>query len=292
MKAYLAADHLSDATGKTIAIAISKNGAAFANSSVGAVNATEIGNGWYYVDLSAVDTGTQGPVVVRGVEASIDNVELVYQVVDPTNLGASNLDAATSSRSTFAGLSAGDHTAIAADAVAGLTAQGYSSARAGYLDTLNGIVAAIWGAAARTLTAFGFGVGASAADVRVEMDANSVKLANLDAAMSSRSTFAGGAVASVTDPVTVGTNSDKTGYALAAAPPTASDVADAFLDRSLAGGANGGRTVRDSLRVSRNKVVIAGTTITVYAEDDVTVAWTGTLTTDPSAVPITALAPA
>jgi hypothetical protein len=40
--------------------------------------------------------------------------------------------------------------------------------------------------------------------------------ANLDVAVSTRSTFAGGAVASVTAPVTVGTNSDKTGYSLAA----------------------------------------------------------------------------
>ncbi len=39
----------------------------------------------------------------------------------------------------------------------------------------------------------------------------------LDAHVSSRSTYAGGAVASVTAPVTVGTNSDKTGYALSSA---------------------------------------------------------------------------
>lgn len=39
--------------------------------------------------------------------------------------------------------------------------------------------------------------------IRQEMDANSTKLAFLDAAVSSRSTFAGGAVASVTAPVTL-----------------------------------------------------------------------------------------
>ncbi len=38
---------------------------------------------------------------------------------------------------------------------------------------------------------------------------------NLDAQVSTRSTYAGGAVASVTAPVTVGANNDKTGYALA-----------------------------------------------------------------------------
>jgi hypothetical protein len=41
--------------------------------------------------------------------------------------------------------------------------------------------------------------------------------AQLDATVSSRSTYAGGAVASVTAAVTVGTNNDKTGYALSAA---------------------------------------------------------------------------
>jgi hypothetical protein len=39
---------------------------------------------------------------------------------------------------------------------------------------------------------------------------------NLDAKVSTRSTFAGGAVASVTAPVTVGTNQDKSGYSISA----------------------------------------------------------------------------
>lgn len=45
--------------------------------------------------------------------------------------------------------------------------------------------------------------------------AGSILGQNLDAKVSSRSTFAGGAVASVTSPVTVGANNDKSGYALA-----------------------------------------------------------------------------
>lgn len=88
--------------------------------------------------------------------------------------------------------------------------------------------------------------------IRTEMDTNSTKLANLDATISSRSTFAGGAVASVTGAVgsvtgsvgsvtgavgsvtgavgsvtagvTVTTNNDKTGYALSVTPPTAVQV--------------------------------------------------------------------
>jgi hypothetical protein len=56
------------------------------------------------------------------------------------------------------------------------------------------------------------------------------------------STYAGGAVASVTGAVgsvtagvTVTTNSDKTGYSLATTPPTSADIADAVWDELAAG---------------------------------------------------------
>lgn len=60
---------------------------------------------------------------------------------------------------------------------------------------------------------------------------------NLDATVSSRSTYAGGAVASVTAAVTVGTNNDKTGYALTAAydaAKTAAQTGDAMALTSAA----------------------------------------------------------
>jgi hypothetical protein len=49
-------------------------------------------------------------------------------------------------------LTTGEHTAIATDTQTGLTAQGYTTTRAGYLDTLNGLVANIWTNATRTLS--------------------------------------------------------------------------------------------------------------------------------------------
>lgn len=82
LKVKLSSDHVSPATGKTVAITISKAGAAFGNPSAGATNATEIGNGWYYVTLSATDTGTLGPLVVLGTAASCDNSDEAFQVVD------------------------------------------------------------------------------------------------------------------------------------------------------------------------------------------------------------------
>lgn len=60
--------------------------------------------------------------------------------------------------------------------------------------------------------------------------------------------------------------------------PTTAQIADKVLGRNQAGGSDGGRTVTSALRALRNKVVIDGSTITVYEEDDVTVAWSGTVT--------------
>jgi hypothetical protein len=93
LKGYLASDHISDATGLTPVIKVSKNGAAFADPHVGATNAASIGNGWYYVDLDATDTGTLGPVVIRATVATMDTIEIVYQVVDANTMGAAALPA-------------------------------------------------------------------------------------------------------------------------------------------------------------------------------------------------------
>jgi len=80
-KAYLASDHATEATGKTIAITISKNGGAFGNPNAGATNATEISSGWYKVTLDTTDTNTLGPVAVRGAVATIDDVGILLEVV-------------------------------------------------------------------------------------------------------------------------------------------------------------------------------------------------------------------
>jgi hypothetical protein len=79
------------ATGKTIAIQISKNGGAFANPAAGALNATEVSAGTYYADLGAADIGTLGPLVFKGAEASIDNVKAHMRVVNANTLGAAAL---------------------------------------------------------------------------------------------------------------------------------------------------------------------------------------------------------
>lgn len=68
------------------------------------------------------------------------------------------------------------------------------------------------------------------------------------------------------------------------------ELADRLLARSLATGADGGRTVQDALRVLRNRREDAAGTFTVYEEDDVTPAWTAA-TTRAAGNPITEIDP-
>ena len=68
-------------------------------------------------------------------------------------------------------------------------------------------------------------------------------------------------------------------------------IADTFLGRTIAGAANGGRTVTSALRALRNRVTRVGATLTVYAEDDTTTAYTAALTTDSAAATITGVDP-
>jgi len=80
-RAFLASDGKTPATGKTIAITISKNGGAFGNPNAGATNATEISSGFYKFDLDATDTGTLGPLAWRGANADINDAADVIEVV-------------------------------------------------------------------------------------------------------------------------------------------------------------------------------------------------------------------
>lgn len=88
-----------------------------------------------------------------------------------------------------------------------------------------------------------------------------------------------------TDGVVVASGS-KTGYALTSAEHT--NIADELLKRdwtSVSGEAS--RSVLNALRFLRNKWSLSGTTLTVCEEDDSTSAWTGTVTTNASADPVT-----
>jgi hypothetical protein len=190
-------DHTTPATGKTPTVTLSKNGAAFA-SPAGAVS--EVGSGWYQVAGNATDAGTLGPLLLHATATGADATDVFYEVVafDPTDaagLGLSRLDAAVSSRSTYAGGAVASVTgnvggnvvgsvgSVVADV--GITQAGADKVWTSAARTLTSfgtlvadVATAVWGAASRTLSAFGFGV-------------------------------------------TVTTNSDKTGYSLSAGEHTA-----------------------------------------------------------------------
>lgn len=158
-------------------------------------------------------------------------------------------------------LTAAEHTAVAADTQTGLTAQGYTTTRAGYLDTLNGLVQVIWDKATSALTTAG-SIGKLLVD-------------NINATISSRSTYAGGAVASVAAGVTVTTNNDKTGYALTVTPPTAAAVAAAVWTDLLVGSdfstsASIGKLLKDNVNAqisaSDNSVQISQLDVSLSSE--------------------------
>ncbi len=72
------------ATGKTVAVILSKAGAAF-GAAAGAV--AEISAGWYKVSLTTVDTGTVGDLAYNCTAASCDPTDFTDQIgVDPVNL--------------------------------------------------------------------------------------------------------------------------------------------------------------------------------------------------------------
>jgi hypothetical protein len=132
-----------------------------------------------------------------------------------TNLD--NLDAAVSTRLATAGYTAPPTAGVIADAVWDEVQAGHAIAGTfgSYLD------------AAVSSVAGGGGGGLTAAQVwdypttaaTTAGSLGELVTGNLDATISSRSTYAGGAVASVTAPVTVGTVGDKSGYSLTQAFP-------------------------------------------------------------------------
>jgi hypothetical protein len=128
--------------------------------------------------------------------------------------------------------------------------------------------------------------GPTAADIRTELDANSTKLANLDATISSRASAA--ALATVDDFVDTEVAALVTAVA---ALPTAAQNADALLARNVAGGGTGTRPVSEALATLRNRVAISGTTLTVYAADDTTPLYTATITRT-AGDPLSAIDPA
>lgn len=75
-------------------------------------------------------------------------------------------------------------------------------------------------------------------------------------------------------------------------PPTSTENADALLKRDwTAVTGEAARSVLNALRAIRNKFAVSAGTLSVYKEDDSTVAWQGAVTSDSAAEPITEVDP-
>lgn len=71
------ADHVTGLTGATVTVDLSKNGASL---SAAGGSVTEIGNGWYYIALTATDTNTIGDLVFHCTATSGDPTDFADQI--------------------------------------------------------------------------------------------------------------------------------------------------------------------------------------------------------------------
>ena len=67
--------------------------------------------------------------------------------------------------------------------------------------------------------------------------------------------------------------------AILVATDVGQEIADRVLARNIAGSSDGGRTVTSALRSLRNRIAVSDSSLIIYEEDDVTIAWHGSLTT-------------
>lgn len=132
------------------------------------------------------------------------------------------------------------------------------------------------------------------------LDVSATQLAGQTITASGGVTFPAATLASTTN-ITAGTITTVTTTTTATnvtniASAERDAIADAILNRDMSTGTDSGsatvRTMRQALRFLRNKWSMSGTTLTVCKEDDSTTSWTGTVTTDSSALPITGNDPA
>lgn len=210
------------ATGKTIAITISKNGAtSFSNPAAGALNATEMASGFYKFALGTGDTDTLGPLAYRGAEGTIDDVGDVFTVDAPlattTNITGGTITTVTNltNAPTNGDLTATMKTSVTTAATA---ATPTAAAVTGAVGSVTGAVGSVTGNVGGNVTGSVGSVSGAVGSVTGNVGGN-----------------VAGSVASVTAGVTVTTNNDKTGYALASAPPSAAVIAAAVWDLTTTG---------------------------------------------------------
>lgn len=257
----------------TPTINISKNGATIAS---GAGTWTEIGNGQYYYEFTAGEVDTLGWIAVNIEKATVSRdyntvVQIMaYDAMDTVRLGLTALPN------------------VAAGASGGLpTGNASGQVTVGSLATTaqTNTAAAVWNALLATYTTantFGAriirGTSTSPSYETFITGANHIAadVHELQPGVIVAADFAAGAI-----------------NAAALATDAAEEIADAVLKRNLDSSGNevsttsSGRTVRNALRILRNKVdASGGAQVDVYNEADTSIIWSQPITTSVSADPI------
>jgi len=159
-----------------------------------------------------------------------------------------------------------------------------TAARAGYLDNLSGGAVALESTVAALNDVSSSDVQAAAAAALTAYDPPTK--AELDSAVAGMNDLSAAEVRSA-----VGLASANLDTQLAALP-TAVENADALLTRDMsAPTGEAARSVLNAMRFLRNKWSLSGTTLTVYEEDDTTVAFTATVSTTADADSVTGADP-
>ncbi len=230
-KLYLSTDHVTPATGKTVAVTLSKNGAAFGNPSVGASNATEIASGWYKFTSSTTDTGTEGPLIWLGTCSGCDNADQAYDVVKATNGGLTGIPDAVanangglpilSSSGTTLAYTVTTVTTVTNQLTAAQIATGiWQDTTAGDFTTSSSIGKSLYTGGVVPGGTNGLLIAGTNAATTITTALTANIVGNITGNLS-------GSVGSVTAGVIVTTNNDKTGYTLTVTPPTAAAIATA-----------------------------------------------------------------
>lgn len=307
---YASSDHVSGLTGATPTVRLGKNGGTGASpaGSVSEIDSTNL-PGYYKVAPNATDSNTLGPLILSATAVGGDQATMLYDIVafnpqSATNLGLSNLDTTVSSRLATSGYTAPDNTSITAikaktDNLPTAPAS-TTNITGGTITTVTNLTnAATAGDFTGTMkSSITSAVPTAAANAAATRDVNNTSPAasSLGAAVNSAAsagdpwaTAIPGAYGAGTAGNIVGNNLDAavSDTATPADVPTANNNADALLKRdwtSITGEA--ARSVLNALRFIRNGFSTSGTTLSVLKEDDSTVAYTRTVTTDPSAEPI------
>lgn len=274
---------------------LSKNGGALTIRSQAVTASTYDARGCYRVTLSTIDTNTLGTLRMIFEEAATCLPVWQDFMVVPANVwdsmfGADLLDTSV--------------VQIAGDAQSGTDLKDFADT--GYdpatnkvqgvvlVDTLSATaVQAIWDALTSALTTVG-SIGKKLADWVIGTTQTGDSFARLGAPAGASVSADIAAVQADTDNIQtrvpaaliagrMDSSMQAAGVdvldATALAATATAEIADKLLGRSIAGGADGGRTLTSALRRLRNRVAIVAGTMTVYQENDATADHTAAVTT-------------